>query len=465
MSKTEKVFQLLSDSRLALINQQNEEALSLAKEAQKLDPNNPETYKCAANACMSMEQFDQAINNYKIAVKWDPNNGNRYYDLGFALASDNKLADAMKNFTKAEELGCAPENLAQLYRILGLICFDIGRYEDSIINLSKAEQLLGVDMDILQRKAVLYGLKGEVSNGLQIANQIKLIAPSEYIGYQVAFKLLLQGKRLADAQKELQKAEKYAVLPMDYYFDCMTLELEQYKADNNTEHYEKALISIETALKTLKPEVQDVVEAYLNAAEIHIQLEDAEQTLNCLNAAQNPAYSYNHGFDVIVKETQSIELTEYDLEEMAAADREKIAEQYSTDDLEELFERTEPDEDGNRDYFTELEDETEQTDTVYRLDESEKLTYPPEDTDHINRLYVGAYTLQKEFQKVIEYAKKLQTSEDLQNSYIGRYAEVNAMGELKSEDAPKKYEEVIRFFRNAMIKDPTDILAVTFPIQ
>ncbi|MBR1391326.1 MAG: tetratricopeptide repeat protein, partial [Lachnospiraceae bacterium] len=237
------------------------------------------------------------------------------------------------------------------------------------------------------------------------------------------------------------------------------------KADNNTEHYEKALISIEKALKTLKPEVQDVVEAYLNAAEIHIQLEDAEQTLNCLNAAQNPAYSYNHGFDVIVKETQSIELTEYDLEEMAAADREKIAEQYSTDDLEELFERTEPDEDGNRDYFTELEDETEQTDTVYRLDESEKLTYPPEDTDHINRLYVGAYTLQKEFQKVIEYAKKLQTSEDLQNSYIGRYAEVNAMGELKSEDAPKKYEEVIRFFRNAMIKDPTDIMAVTFRIQ
>lgn len=35
-------------------------------------------------------------------------------------------------------------------------------------------------------------------------NQIKLIAPSEYIGYKIAFKSLIQSKRLDAAQKELE---------------------------------------------------------------------------------------------------------------------------------------------------------------------------------------------------------------------------------------------------------------------
>lgn len=55
------------------------------------------------------------------AVKYDPNNGNRYYDLGFALVTNEKLADALKNLTKADELGCIPENLVQLYNLLGIL--------------------------------------------------------------------------------------------------------------------------------------------------------------------------------------------------------------------------------------------------------------------------------------------------------------------------------------------------------
>lgn len=57
----EKVSQFLADSRLAFINQQNEEALNLATEAIKLEINNPEEYKCAANACMSLGRYNEAI--------------------------------------------------------------------------------------------------------------------------------------------------------------------------------------------------------------------------------------------------------------------------------------------------------------------------------------------------------------------------------------------------------------------
>ncbi|HHX57493.1 MAG TPA: tetratricopeptide repeat protein [Clostridiales bacterium] len=456
---------ILADSQLAFLNQENETALKLAKEAIKLEPNNSNAYKCAANACMSLERYDKAIKNYSLAVKYDSNNGNRYYDLGFALATTEKLADAMKSFAKAEELGCIPENIVQLYNILGIICFDIGRYDDALINLSKAEQLIGVDLDILQRKAIIYGIKNDIRNGLQIANQIKLIAPSDYRGYQIAFKLLIQTKRLETAQKELEKAEKYATLSMDYYFDCITLELEKYQIDKNKEHFKTSLGIIKKALKALKPTVNNVMESYINAAEIYLQLEKPEQTIDCLNAAQNPVGAYNNGFEVVASEFVPVELTEYDVEDMIEADKEKIADKYGDYGLEEMVESIEPDEDGNREYFTEIEDEAQDDTSDYKLDEAEQLELSEDNIDQINRLYIGAYTLKKDFDKVIEYSRKLQASENIHNTYIGKYTEANAMKEMDSSEATQKYEEVIKFFRNAMIKDPTDIMAVTFRIQ
>lgn len=465
MSKNEKVSQLLADSRLAFLNQENETALKLANEAIQLERQNPDAYKCAANAFMSLESYDEAIKNYSLAVKYDANNGNRYYDLGFALATAEKLADAMKNLAKADELGCIPENLIQLYNVLGIICFDMGKYDDALINLSKAEQIIGVDMDIMQRKAIIYGIKGDIRNGLLTANQFKLIAPSEYRGYQLAFKLLIQAKRLDSAEKELARAAKYATLTMDYYFDCLTLELEKYQTDNNKEHFGSALTIIEKALKTVQPTITNVYESYINAAEIYLQIEKPDKTISCLNAAQNPIHSYNNGFEIIDNEAEPVTLTEYDIEDMIEADKANIAEKFGDYGLEETVESIEPDEEGNREYFTEIEDDPQDNAAEYKLDESEEAEFSQDNIDQINRLYIGAYTLKKDFEKVIEYARVLQASEGIHNSYIGKYTEANAMKELGLPEATSKYEEIIKFFRNAMIKDPTDIVAVTFRIQ
>lgn len=459
------VKEIIADSHLAFLNQENEIALNLAKQAIKLEPNNPNAYKCAGNAYMSLERYDEAVKNYNRAVKCDPNNGNRYYDLGFALAANEKMADALKNLAKADELGCNPENLVQLYNLLGVVCFDIGRYDDALINLSKAEQLIGVDIDILQRKAIIYGIKNDIKNGLITANQIKLVSPSEYIGYKIAFKLLIQSKRFDAAQKELERAKKYTAPTMDYYFDCMTFELEKYNIDKNKEHFESALGIIEKALKTVKPTVLNVIESYINAAEIYLQLENSDRTIECLNAAQNPIWAYNNGFEIVVRNSEPVTLTEYDIEDMIEADRQKIEEKYGDTGFEEMVESIEPDEEGNRDYLTEIEDEPQDNITAYKLNESEKIEFSPENIDQINRLYVGAYTIRKDFNKVIEYARKLQASENLHNTYIGKYTEANAMKELGSPDFAAKYEEIIKFFRNTMIKDPTDIMAVTFRIQ
>lgn len=465
MSDKKMVEQLLADSKLAFLNQQNDVALTLANKAIKLQNSNSDAYKCAGNALMSLERYDEAIKQYSLAVKYDASNGNRYYDLGFALATNERLADAIKNLAKADELGCTPENAIQLYNLLGIICFDIGRYDDALINLSKAEQLIGVNLDILQRKAIIYGIKNDIRNGLNVANQIKLIAPSEYLGYKLAFKLLVQAKRLDKAKLELQKAEKYAALTMDFYFDKMTYELENYKLDSDKSHYLKSLEYIDAALKTVEPEITSVVESYINAAEIYLQLENADKTLECLNAAQSPASAYNNGFAIIdASLAVPAEIDDYAVEEMMEADREKLEElgEYGFD---ELVENAAPDENGELRFLTEIEDEPQEAKAAFKLNESEQYEISTDNMDQIYRLYIGAYTIKKDFEKVIEYAKILQGREGIQNTYLGKYTEVNALKEMGSDEATAKYEAAVKFFRNAMIKDPTDVMAVTFRIQ
>lgn len=461
----EKAAQLLADSHFAFINSQNNEALHLANEAIRLASKNPDGYQCAGNAYMSLGQYDKAIESYKKALKLDLNNGNRYFNLGYAFATNERAADAIKNLAKAEELGCSPENTVQLYNLLGIICFDIGRYDDALVNLEKAEQIIGVDMDIMQRKIIIYGIKDDIRNGLFTTNQMKLLAPSEYIGYQLAFKLLCQVNRLDDAKRELEMAKKYTSPSADFYIDCVTYELQKYQSDKDKNHYNTALSYIEEALATLQPTSTYLIESYINSAEIYLQLENADKTIDCLNAAQNPIESYNAEFEIIDKDHEPIKLTEYAVEEMIEADKERIAEELGDFGLEELAESTEPNEDGGREYLTDVEDVTDNEKSKYKLDETEIAEYSNDNIDQINRLYIGAYTLKKDFNLVIDYARKLQVSESIQNSYIGIYSEANAYKELGSLEAEQKYEETIKFFRNAMIKDPTDILAVTFRIQ
>lgn len=465
MSDKKIIEQLIADSRLAFLNQQNDVAFNLANKAIKLQNSNADAYKCAGNALMSLERYDEAIKYYSLAVKYDASNGNRYYDLGFALATNERLADAIKNLAKADELGCLPENTIQMYNLLGIICFDIGRYDDALINLSKAEQLVGANLDILQRKAIIYGMKNDIRNGINVANQIKLIAPSEYLGYKLAFKLLVQSKRLNKARVELKKAEKYTTPTMDFYFDLMTYELERYKLDNDKSHFNKSLEIIDTALKVVEPEYASVVESYINAAEIYLQLENADKTIECLNAAQSPALAYNNGFAIIdVELTPPAEIDEYAVEEMMEADREKL-EELGEYGFEELVENAYPNEDGELQFLTEIEEEPEEVKSVFKLDDSEQYDISVDNMDQIYRLYVGAYTVKKDFEKVIEYARVLQGREGIQNTYLGKYTEANALKEMGSEDANAKYEATIKFFRNAMIKDPTDLMAVTFRIQ
>jgi pentatricopeptide repeat protein len=134
-----KVESYISDSRLAFLQGRYDESLKLAKCAIALASNNADANQCAGNAYMSFGDYESAIKHYKKAVENDANNGDRYFNLGYAYASDNQPVKALEMFAKADEVGCSPNVVGQLYKIMAMLCFDMHRFNDAILNFIKSE--------------------------------------------------------------------------------------------------------------------------------------------------------------------------------------------------------------------------------------------------------------------------------------------------------------------------------------
>ena len=465
----ETVESLVADSRMAFIQGKHDQALFLANKAIKLDENNADAYQCAGNAYMSKAEYDQAVKAYKAAVKCDKNNGDRYFNLGYAHAAANQQSDALAMFAKADEIGCSPNVTGQLYKIMAMVCFDMKRYEDAVINFIKAEKIIGIDMDILKRKAISYSMTGDTSTAIEVANQMKILAPTDYIGYRVAFEILLQEERFEEAEKEFDRAERFSKLKYELFFDWVVYRTSQYKIDGDKSHLEKALEKLHEGLCVLKPEVSEVIDSYINAAELYVQLENAEMALNCLRAAENPIYSYNEGFSII--DTPDLEKkaegrpSEREISHAIEAVRRKYGDRRLEAMGKEMLRNTRFSTDDAEKYTTPLSDKENETKIDYHLDSSIKAQYSIDKLDQINRLYVSAYTLKKDNALIRTYAAKLANSQDLQNKCIGKYSLVKAMMDEKNDKAEEEYRLFMKFLRNESIKDPSNLSVHTFRIQ
>lgn len=450
----DQLTELITNSQLAFFNAQYPEAFRIAKEAIKLDPACADAYQCAANVCMSLSRYDDAIEYYQQALRCEPDNGNRYFNLGYAQATVNKIADAMQSFAKADELGLNEDAAAQMYHILGIVNQQLGKLDDALINLKKSEMLAPGDIDIMKRKAAIYGIQDNIPNGLNVANQMKLFAPSDYSGYQVAYIMLKQANRLEDAFKELVYARKNL---MDFPFalckDMVNFELTAYEKDLDVSHFERALMYIQHYMKTEQPTQQEVIECYLGAADFYLQIEYADDVLMCLKGAENPISAYNNG--VLYYEYNPTQADANSIINDMNANLYRY-EQLSTEQLEAMRK--------TGTYLSPTGNNSVQN-SEYKLPENENIEISPEIRDRINRLYIGAYTLKEDFRKVMYYALELQKSKQDHLVELGWYTEAKAMKDMNLAGWQDKYTEIQKKFRNAILKDPTNLNAMMLRVR
>lgn len=453
VTNSEQLLELVSTAQMAFVNGQYHEAFNLAKEAIKLDKDCADAYQCAANVCMSLSRYEDAIEYYQKALNCEPENGNRYFNLGYAQASVNKISEAMQNFAKADELGLNEDAAAQMYHILGIINQQLGKLDDALINLKKSELLVPVDMDILKRKAAIYGIKDDISNGLNVANQMKLIAPSDYSGYQVAYIMLKQADRLEDAFKELAYARKNLMnFPFALCSDMVNFEMTAYEKDGDLNRFQRALMYIKHYMKTEKPSIQEVTDCYLTAADLYLQIEEADNVLMCIQAAEKPVLSYNNGVFYYEYNPQKVDSTSI-LNEMNS--NLYRYEQYSLEQLEAMRK--------SETYIS--PDNGNKSSEEYKLSENDEFELLPEDKDRIARICIGAYTLKEDFRKVMYYALELQKSKDINNVELGWYTEARAMKDMNLAGWQDKYTEIQKKYRNAILKDPADLNAAMLRIR
>lgn len=233
----------------------------------------------------------------------------------------------------------------------------------------------------------------------------------------------------------------------------VNFELTAYEKDHDLNRFQRALTYIKHYMKTEKPTQQEVVECYLTAADLYLQIEDADGVLMCLKGAENPIFSYNNGvfyYEYNPKQVDSNSI----LNEMNA--NLYRYEQLSTEQLEAMRK--------NGTCLSPVENENAQSDE-YKLSESDKVDISPENKDRIDRIYIGAYTLKEDFRKVMYYALELQKSTQEYLVELGWYTEAKAMKDMNLAGWQDKYTEVQKKLRNAILKDPTDINAMMLRVR
>ena len=459
---------LVSDSKLAFIQGKYKESLNLAQKALSYDDTCSDAFQCVGNAYMSFGDYESAIDHYKKALENDADNGDRYFNLGYAYASDNQPVKALEMFAKADEVGCSPNVVGQLYKIMAMLCFDMHKYNDAVLNFIKSEKIIGIDMEVLQRKALSYSMSGDTIAGIEVANQMKLLAPTDYLGYRIAFNILLQEDRLEEAEKELDRAERFAKPSKDLFMDWIAYETARYQLDHDRTHLTTAIDKIYDGLYVLEPNVDAVIESYVTVADLYIQLENADMALKCLNAAENPIYSFNSGFSVkIVPELEMKGVgrpSERQIDHAVQTVRRKYGDRRLEVMGRNLMAKAKRSA-TNTDNMTPVADETIEETKIPQLDSNIHAEYSVEMLDKINRLYVASYTIKHDTTHIKAYASKLANSSNLHSQYIGKYNLIKALKDEEYEKADEEYRDFLKFLRNEMIKDPSDMMALNFRVQ
>lgn len=467
MAENLQVEKLLTDSKVALTNGQYDVAYELAKEARRQQPNNADIHSHIGAIYFAQSKYEEAIKAYGIAVKFDMNNGNRYYGLGVAYAAANRLPEAVQYLARANELGCDERVKKNMHHILGMACYELGRYDDALLHFAEEQKRTGISVEILQRKAIIYIFKRDIKNGLSCANQIKLISPTSYAGYQIAYRLLKSIGKLEEAEKELKFAAKYVKLSLAYYEDCANLEMEYYEKDKEQGHLWKALNILNSSLFSTEPQVKDVMKICIEAADIYVKLKNGKYAIKCLKLLDSLVDSYNEGFSLLFEEKEEVELTEYVLEEMREKAIENIYENYGVYGVQEMAQGLETNEEGMIDFLTNINVDSENTNEKnrYYLKEDENIVLPGYLQDRVEEIGYSASMLEEKYDSAVTYARKMLESNDVERSHYGRYCELEALRMQGYEDLDNKYRSAIKIYERAVFRNPSDVSAVAYRIR
>ena len=471
------INELLANANLAFGGGEYKLSLDYSRKAMQEDPKDFRSYVAAGKACISLQMEDQAEEYFKRALERKPDDGEIRFMLGYAQLLKGKTSSAVATLTKTVESSIRDATRGQVYKILSMINAEQGDYEDAILNIRQAEKYLKADYDLLRQHAACCASLNDYRGSMFVLNQMKLLRPKEYIAYSLAFRIFLDLGIFEEARAELEKAEKYAKLPVEYYFDRISLLLIGDKVTETNQKWSKTLVILEEALKKSKPKADDVFEIYMKAAQIYISLDNPERALRVLNAAVNPIFSFNEGFSLLDKKKQGENCIDDNIVLSPEQEEELMQERWDSGEFESLSEAInevirESDSEDSEELSGEIQaalspvevlPEKEALKERYSL--SGEFSMTQIQSDMRNMLYVNAYEQLGRYNDMFEKARSLQASSIPANQDYGIYYELKVGKLLGKENWEKKYKERINYWTKRLIENPTDYVSASYRIK
>lgn len=460
------VNEYLEDGKLAFVGGDYLATINNAKQAVQVDVNCEEAYLIAGQAAIAISDANMAAQFFSDLVKINPI-GDYFYLLGQSQAMNDDGMSAIANFEKALQNNCSVENKGKIYKTMALLNVEMGLFEDGLKNIENASEFIGLDLELLKSRYLCYAGLNDYKRAIAACNQMKLISPSSYESYSMAFEILMDLGMYEEAQNELKRAHRsiespsQSSLPQSYYDDKVKYILVSQTENNSENLTDKILLDIlevyDVALQKLYLHSVDYDRAFtiiLRGTQTYLQLNDGENALRLIDMLWDIPVTYKRRMPLLKSIPKTIE---------------ELNEAYQSDFLYDLSSKT--DDERNESFakanelLTPLKDipnkQTQPTDTPtfapYDLETSQK--------EIIRGLEISAYDLIKDYEAELQSAMYLQQSTSINSSYLGKYVIIRCEKLLGKEKWQIHYQNAIGFWKNQRLINPDDILALSYEIR
>lgn len=483
----------VANADMAFANGKYENAVSWYDKALAEAPDDEYCLSKAGTSLVSMSQFDKAFGYFQKAVDANPNNGDNVFNLANAYFFAGDIPKAMENYTAAELMECSDDVKARIYYQMALMCSIKQDYRSALINYQKYEDAdptgqAALDTDIISDRVNIYIQLEDFDNALKYTLKWLNLAPSDLNCYIVYFNLLTATQDFEKALRVLDDAEKYAVTNENdkYAVDVSRANLYINAAgtefDKNGDFNEKAYELMNELIVGEVGDQESKNELVLGLGELCISMgkaDEAIQLMQMLTESDEP----DTNVDTSMPQPAAVDTTPPDpaeIDAMMTADMAAMEARVASGEISEDLGDQVPvnyDENGNeiREYPDGIfgtDEEGYQLPNFKGVDMAAALEQEKEEAlaakrafmSRVNYTLLTCYAFKDDFENTLKYARIVKnTPDNTYYSFFGRYSEAYAIRQLAKqgkgftkEEADRKYNEEIAFFRSEMLKANED---------
>lgn len=482
----------VANADMAFANGRYENAVYWYDEALKQAPNDEYALSKAGTSLVSMSKFDEAFKYFQRAVDADPENGDNVFNMANAYFFSGDIPKAMENYTKAQMLECSDDVKARIYYQLAMMCSIKRDYQAALVNYQKYEDAdktgqAALDTDVISERVNIYIQIEDYDNALKYTLKWLSLAPAEIRAYLVYFNLLTATEKYEKALEVLDDAQKFAVKDESdqYAIDVSRANLYINAAgsplDKDQDFNQKAYDMMNELILSPQGDQESKNQLVIGLGELCINMGKVDEAIELMEMIRQSASEDEAVFtDSKPAEPEDVKVDPAEIDAMMNADIAMMDEKISSGEISDDLGDNVPvnfDENGNpvREYPQGIFGTDENgyqlpdfkgIDMEAAIKEDEENERKEKDyfETKINYILLTCYAFKDDFENTLKYARLIKDNpHNVFYAFFGRYSEAYAIMQLAKqgrgysmEEANRKYDEEMAFFRAEMLKMSVD---------